>query len=137
MWARWLLPGAALDHRPLTWPSRLQPHTPFSWLQVYQDAAEALDALASKLGSNTSGGDFLFGTQPSSLDALLYSCLAFLRAAPVVHPRLQQKLAGHRVLGTYVERLSQLAFSSTVPAAADAGLDWSQWDGRRGAADDK
>ena len=112
---------------------------------MYQDAADALDALASKLSSNTAsgggGGDYLFGRQPCSLDALLYSCLAYLQAAPVVHPRLRHKLAAHRVLGAYVDRLAQLAFSSAVPAAADAGLDWSQQQQQgsagQGAGDDK
>lgn len=101
--------------------------------QIYQGAAYALDALAMRLGS--SGGDFFFGPRPTSLDASLYSCLAFLHAAPVVHPQLQRKLAGHRVLTAYVERVSQLAFSASVPAAADAHLDWSAWD--QGGADDK
>lgn len=106
---------------------------------MYQGAADALDALAIRLSANasaTSAGDFFFGSQPSSLDALLYSCLAYLRAAPVVHPQLQRKLAGHRVLTAYCDRVSQLAdFDSTVPAAADANLGWSAWGG--GTTDDQ
>ena len=98
-------------------------------LQVYQGAAEALDALATRLSPAAGGGDFFFGSQPTSLDALLYSCLAYLRAAPVVHPCLRKKLEGHRVLGAYVDRLAQQAFKASVPAAADAGIDWSTWGG--------
>lgn len=108
--------------------------------EVYQAAADALDALAVRLGSSagpsSSATDFFFGSQPTSLDALLYSCLAYLHAAPVVHPQLQRKLMGHRVLSAYVDRLSLLAFATSVPAAADAHLDWSAWGGTH-AADDK
>ena len=108
---------------------------------MYQGACEALDALATRLSSGGSssssgGGAFFFGAQPSSLDALLYSCLAYLRAAPVVHPQLAQKLAAHRVLGAYLDRIAELAFSSAVPTAAEAQLDWSQW-GAAGQADEK
>lgn len=65
-------------------------------LQIYAGAAEALDALAQRLGVTASagGGDFFFGPQPCSLDALLYSCLAYLRAAPVVHPQVWQCWGG-------------------------------------------
>ena len=109
---------------------------------MYQRAAEALDALATRMGgsaptSSGGGGAFFFGSLPSSLDALLYSCLAYLRAAPVVHPQLQQKLAGHRVLLAYLDRLAEsAAFAAAVPAAADANMDWSHWGGA-GAHEDK
>ncbi|PSC73709.1 metaxin-1 isoform X2 [Micractinium conductrix] len=100
---------------------------------VYGGAAEALDALGARLAATTSG-DYFFGGQPSSLDALLYGCLAYLRSAPVVHPQLGARLGAHRSLGAYVERLSGVAFEAPAPAAADAELDWSAWGA---AADDK
>ena len=99
--------------------------------EVYQGAAEALDALAQRLA----GADFFFGAQPTSVDALLFSCLAYLRIAPVVHPQLRHKLEGHRVLGAYVERLSQLAFATSAPAAADVRLGEGAWSSSRGADD--
>lgn len=166
-----------------------------------QGAAEALDAFALRLGSGhpSPEGGFFFGPQPSSLDAALYACLAFLRAAPVVHPRhdasrtaaaskpggpahrpppgvetgtccsmppapvfpppvaggphshtyashllapcpadpcsLTKKLAAHRSLAAYVERLGSAAFAAPAPSAANASVDWSAWEGA--AADDK
>ncbi|KAL4440053.1 hypothetical protein ABPG75_003054 [Micractinium tetrahymenae] len=104
---------------------------------IYQGAAEALDALALRLGSGhpSPEGGFFFGPQPSSLDAALYACLAFLRGAPVVHPSLAKKLAAHRSLASYVERLGGAAFAAPAPSAADASMDWSAWSGAD--ADDK
>lgn len=96
---------------------------------MYGGAAEALDALAQRLGAGAAagGGDFFFGAQPCSLDAQLYSCLAYLRACPAVHPQLVAKLEAHRPLGAYLGRLAAAAFAAPLPAAAAASLDWSAW----------
>jgi metaxin len=107
---------------------------------VYQGAADALDALALRLETGGSGskggGGFFFGSRPSTIDALLYACLAYVHAAPVVHPQLRQKLDGHRSLVAYLERCSQRAFSAGAPAAAEASFDFTAWASSQ-AADDK
>ncbi|PRW33295.1 metaxin 1 [Chlorella sorokiniana] len=96
--------------------------------QVYAGATEALDALAQRLGAAAPGGQFFFGSQPSTLDALLFGCLSFLRSSPAVHPQLAAKLQSTPVLGAYVDRLAAAADVSTpAVSAADAELDWSAW----------
>lgn len=96
---------------------------------LYSDAAEALDALSNRLAANTAGGGFFFGQQQSSIDALLYSCLAYIKAAPVVHPQLRAKFNSHRPLSTYVDRISTEYFSTEVPAATEIDIKWSKWSG--------
>lgn len=94
--------GAGLPW-PLSWvgprgtrKALLQHFAGASSSQVYGGAAEALDALAQRLGaaSSAGGGGYFFGAQPCSLDALLYACLSYLRAAPVVHPQARMGGSG-------------------------------------------
>lgn len=94
-------------------------------MQLYSQAAAALAALASHLAVAASGPYFL-GAQPTSLDALLYGVLAYLKAAPVVHPELRKKIAGSPALTAYVDRISSRHFATTVPSAADSDINWSQ-----------
>jgi metaxin len=59
-------------------------------LQVYSEACEVLSALADKLRS--SEGRYVFGTKPSSLDALLFGHLIFYRTSPAAAPVLKAKV---------------------------------------------
>ena len=63
------------------------------WLQIYGSLEGAYAALAERL--NGSDGSFIFGTSPSSLDALLFGHLAFHQAAPVSCPEIQHHVSLH------------------------------------------
>lgn len=60
-------------------------------VQIYESLEAAYAALAERL--NGSDGDYIFGTQPSSLDALLYGHLAFHQAGPVSGPEIQHQVS--------------------------------------------
>lgn len=96
----WLASWACCKHDSSCWRASLltAARHMYAWYRIFwlQGAAEALDALALRLGSGhpSPEGGFFFGPQPSSLDAALYACLAFLRGAPVVHPRRAACCAG-------------------------------------------
>lgn len=72
----------------------LHPFSECHWmfLQVYKDAAAAYRALDQRLRAKRDG-DFIFGSRPSSLDALLFSHLAFHQGAPVSAPELRQAVS--------------------------------------------
>lgn len=66
-----------------------------------------------------------------SADALLFGCLVYLKAAPVVHPDLQKKL-DDPALSAYVEHISTDYFASRAPSAGistgiSTGMQWSEW----------
>jgi hypothetical protein len=56
----------------------------------------------------------------------VFGCLAYVRAAPVVHAELRRRMEAHPSLSHYVNRLAADQFASEVPRAADADLSWSQ-----------
>ncbi len=58
--------------------------------QAYTNAVEVLTAVSNKL--RASSGDYLFGSQPSSTDALLFGHLAFYLYSPCVAPVLKSKV---------------------------------------------
>ncbi len=58
--------------------------------QAYTEAVEALGALSDRLKG--SGGPFLFGSKPSSLDALLFGHVAFYLHSPIAAPVLKTKV---------------------------------------------
>ena len=63
--------------------------------QVYADACGVIGALAEKL--RASGGPYLLGALPSSLDALVVGHLLFYRHSPAAAPVLQEQVrAGYR-----------------------------------------
>ena len=68
---------------------------------------------------------------------MVYSVLAYIKAAPVAHPQLRSQLAGHRALAAYVDRMSEQLFAEAVPSADEAGVRWSQWEARGGQQDDR
>ena len=68
-------------------------------LQVYKDAAAAYRAIDQRLRAKRDG-DFIFGSRPSSLDALLFSHLAFHQGAPVSAPELRQAVITQPLLLT-------------------------------------
>lgn len=55
-------------------------------------------------------GDFFFGQQPSTIDAIVYSYLAPLLKAPLPNPILQNHLKNCTNLVKYVSRISQKYF---------------------------
>lgn len=55
-------------------------------------------------------GDFFFGQQPSTIDAIVYSYLALLLKAPLPNPVLQNHLKNCTNLVKYVSRISQRYF---------------------------
>lgn len=55
-------------------------------------------------------GDFFFGQQPSTIDAIVYSYLAPLLKAPLPNPILQNHLKNCTNLVKYVSRISQRYF---------------------------
>lgn len=65
---------------------------------VYGDAAMAYAAIAAQLDAVQ--GDYLFGEEPSSTDALLYGYLLYHLVAPVMPPELQDKV--QRFVAEYV-----------------------------------
>lgn len=69
----------------------------------------------------------MFCAPKLAADALLFGCLVFLKAAPVVHPDLQRKL-DDPALSAYVEHISTDYFASRAPSAGvSTGMHWSQW----------
>lgn len=94
--------------------------------QIYESAAAAIDAIAAKL-LLSAADDYALGDRPSSLDATLFGCLAYLRSSPAVHPDLRAKLTAHRSLERYVERLAERHFQREVPRAEEAHLEWGSW----------
>lgn len=67
------------------------------WLQIYESLEPAYAALAERL--NSSDGNYMFGANPSSLDALLFGHLAFHAAAPVSCPEIQHQVRLKSELG--------------------------------------
>lgn len=59
---------------------------------VYAGACQALAALSDRL--RASGGQWVLGSSPCSLDALLLGHLMFLRSSPAAAPVLRQKVRG-------------------------------------------
>ncbi|KAL3141776.1 hypothetical protein ABBQ32_004451 [Trebouxia sp. C0010 RCD-2024] len=93
--------------------------------QIYESLEPAYAALAERL--NGSDGDYIFGANPSSLDALLFGHLAFHEAAPVSCPEIQHQLRQHPVLKEYVDRISKDIFEKPVPFGASImSQEWSQ-----------
>ena len=78
------------------------------FLQVYKDAAAAYRAIDQRLRAKQDGY-FMFGSRPSSLDALLFSHLAFHQGAPVSAPELRQAVSTEPLLLT--KGLALLRFS--------------------------
>ncbi|GAB4823781.1 hypothetical protein N2152v2_010827 [Parachlorella kessleri] len=103
-----------------------------SAVQIYTEAGEALEALANHLTATSGSGNFFLGRQPTSLDALLFGCLAFIRGAPVVHEHLRRKLESHRSLIAYLDAIAADYFAHGVPSAAEADVQWSQWEAAGG-----
>lgn len=91
--------------------------------KVYADADSAYAALAAHLGeqrrasTNSDAGNFFFGRQPSSLDALLFGHLAMHLSAPTSPPQLQQKVRAHPELVTYADHMHAHVFASALPPA--------------------
>ena len=69
------------------------------FLQVYKDAGAAYKAIDQRLRAKRDGY-FVFGSRPSSLDALLFSHLAFHQSAPVSAPELRQVVSTQPLLLT-------------------------------------
>uniref|UniRef100_A0A7S3R2Q8 Metaxin n=1 Tax=Dunaliella tertiolecta TaxID=3047 RepID=A0A7S3R2Q8_DUNTE len=84
--------------------------------EVYDGACEVLAAVADRLSSN-SANRFLFGAQPSSLDALLLGHLLFYRSSPAAVPVLKDKVASTPALNAYVDHALAHFFKGQAPQA--------------------
>lgn len=104
--------------------------------QIYDRATLALEALAAKL-EPSGGNEYLLGVKPSSVDAALYACLAYIRGAPLVHSELKKILERKTALRKYVERMSEELFSSAAPTAADSTLTFSEYEASAGSGEDE
>ncbi|KAK9799836.1 hypothetical protein WJX73_007324 [Symbiochloris irregularis] len=89
--------------------------------EVYADASAAYTALAAHLGKQATASNgastFFFGSQPSSLDALLFSHLAFHLSSPISPPQLQRKVAAHPELVQFAESMMTHVFTKPLPPA--------------------
>lgn len=97
-------------------------------LHLQEDALQVLKALTAKLLRTTMQGNnasFLVGTRPTSLDALAFSCLAYIKASPVVYEGLRNEMKKNSALKIYVDTISENYFSSSIPDASPANLNWS------------
>ena len=105
---------------------------------LHDDACSVLDALTSRLLETPiyQGKDinFLVSSRPTSLDALAFTCLAHIKAAPVVYPSLRKKFNESSALRVYVSRISERYFSISIPDASGANLDWWSREVRADAA---
>jgi hypothetical protein len=97
--------------------------------EIYKSAAAVLTALSARLlaASGADGDSFLLGSRPSSLDALAFACLAYIKAAPVVHPVLRDAFKQSAVLNIYLDRITERYFGTPVRAAAECKLEWMAW----------
>ena len=86
---------------------------PQSKQSLEDGAASCYQALNQHL--RTTGGPFLLGSKPSSLDAVVFSHLIFHRNAPGC-VELQRLLCKHEALCDYVQRLHGDVFSAPAPA---------------------
>lgn len=74
--------------------------------KVYNEAEKCLTTLSVRLGES----EFMFGSHPTSLDAVLFSYLAPLLKAPFKNPILQNHLKACTNLYKFVSRISQRYF---------------------------
>lgn len=103
---------------------------------TYREACQVLDAVSVRLMVAPEAGPFFFGSAPSSLDALLFACLAYIRSCPSVHPELQKAMKALGALGRYIDRIAVECYEREVATAtAAADLKWSAW--KPGAAGEK
>lgn len=79
-------------------------------LQVYKQAEECINLLATKLGEK----EFFFGQAPSSLDAVVFAHLAPLLKAPLPSAALQNHLKACTNLTRFVGRILQRYFPKDV-----------------------
>ena len=122
-------PPQRLAHWRHTWPSQHQGRT--SWARSPPAWVRCPPACCARTGRRQrlhySSARAVPSPRPGCVaDALLYGVLAYLKAAPVVHPELREKIAGSPALTAYVDRISSRHFATTVPSAADSDINWSQ-----------
>lgn len=86
--------------------------------QVYADACGVIGALAEKL--RASGGPYLLGALPSSLDALVVGHLLFYRHSPAAAPVLQEQVSLHKGLCDYLDAVLKGPFARPLPSKAAA-----------------
>lgn len=75
-------------------------------LQIYREAEKCLTCLSYRLGNN----NFFYGNSPSSLDAVVYGCLAPLVKAPFPSNVLQNHVKASANLLRFVSRITQRYF---------------------------
>lgn len=101
--------------------------------KAYAAAGEVIDAVADRLRS--SGYSYFFGSNPSSLDALLVGHLMYYRSSRAAAPVLADKVASQPALCEYMDRIMGRHFSvpATPRSALDAGAAGPSWsDAARG-----
>ncbi|XP_017789633.1 PREDICTED: metaxin-1 [Habropoda laboriosa] len=74
--------------------------------KVYSEAQKCLTLLSTSLGDL----DYFLGTEPTVLDAIIYSYLAPLLKAPLPNPALQNHLKACTNLVQYISRISERYF---------------------------
>ncbi|XP_034193489.2 metaxin-1 [Osmia lignaria lignaria] len=76
--------------------------------KVYSEAQKCLAILSASLGDS----NYFFGSEPTILDAIVYSYLAPLLKVPLPNPALQNHLKNCKNLVTFITRISERCFSS-------------------------
>ena len=90
--------------------------------QILSDAKSTLNLLSEFLGEK----DYLFGKNPCSLDALLFSIIAPLLRMPLVSSKLQNHLKGCLNLCQYISRILQKFFLQEKPPSQNSAADTSE-----------
>lgn len=74
--------------------------------EVYREAEKCLTCLSIRLGEN----DFFYGNRPTSLDAVVYGCLAPLLKVPFPNRILQNHAKASMNLDNFVHRIDRTYF---------------------------
>ncbi|XP_003701385.1 metaxin-1 isoform X1 [Megachile rotundata] len=75
--------------------------------KVYSEARKCLTMLSESLGDS----NYFFGSEPTELDAIVYSYLAPLLKVPLPNPALQNHLKDCKNLVSFIARISERCFS--------------------------
>ncbi|XP_011314561.1 metaxin-1 [Fopius arisanus] len=76
--------------------------------KIYSEAQKCINLLSTRLGD----ADYFFGSQPTYLDAVVFSYLAPLLKIPLPNPSLQNHLKACTNLVKFVSRISQRYFEA-------------------------
>lgn len=91
--------------------------------KLHGDAVSALNLFSEFLGDK----NYLFGKRPSSVDALLFSCLAPLFKIPLQSSKLKNHLKNCSNLSNYITRILQNHYTDEHKSEVESSGDEDEW----------